>query len=138
MQVFNLTGIVDDGSNLNPRMPRNTSTSISIVQFGHATINVDCYYNSGVPFDLSAGSPSALLSVQRTIDPQQDIPELQVSATIAEGPTGVKNRLVFTIAPADTQMTLGRYFFDVYLSSGSNRWQVVRISYLILVPGLSR
>lgn len=136
MQVIKLIGIVDDGSKLNSRMPRNTSTTIDLTMFASSQVVVDVFYNSGVEVDLTG--MTGTLSMVRNIDPQQDDPNLSVDGSIVTGDNGRKNRLTFDIAPADSQLPLGRYFFDVFLTQGSQRWQIVRTSLAVLTPGLSR
>jgi hypothetical protein len=138
-QISNLLGVLDDGTNLAPDVPRNTATTVQITQFGTATIYVDVVYNSGAPVDIEKMIGwVAKLSVNRNIDPCIRFPDIHKLGTLVPG-IAYKRRLQFTLVPADTRnLALGRYFFDVWLGvPGAQQWQIIRVSTLILTPGLA-
>jgi hypothetical protein len=139
-QTVILTGVLDDGTRLDPEVPRNTATTITLTQFGSALIIVDVVYNSGAPVDISKMTGwAAKFSVNRNIDPCVKFPDVHKLGVLVSG-SSVKSRLQFTLVPEDTRnLALGRYFFDVWLEvPGAQRWQIVRVGTLLLAPGLAR
>jgi hypothetical protein len=138
-QVVYLTGVLDDGTPLDPSLPRNTATTVQISQHMTARFDLRVFYASGVAVDVGAlASWSAVLAVRRSLDPCQVVPDLVIAGELPGALEG-KNLIRFPLVPRDTRkLALGRYLFDVTLVSGVLRWQVVRTSALILQPGLAR
>ena len=135
-QKFVLTGIVDDGSELDPLMPRDTATTISVPKAADVQIDVAPFYPSGeyVDFATIDANWSAKMVIANVIrgTPQEPITIDAISAT---GDNGAVLR--FLIKPLDTQfLPLQRYLFDVWLLMSSKRYQIIRLSSMRLAPGM--
>lgn len=137
-QVIELIGIYDDGSALDPTLPRNTATTIVFPRMADVEVYVDVFYNDGtrVNFKELDGFQKALFTVMNGLDPCQVLAEIQSTAAVVEG-VEENNRLLFSIAPRDTRpMDLGRYVFDVWVIEETQRKQLVSLSGLVLKPNL--
>lgn len=141
-QTVKLIGVVDDGAALDPMLPRNTATTITIPRNGDVVVELDVFLNSGVPVTLGSGlfaTWTAIFTAARNLDDCQRVFEIQVA--------GLKdstqpNRIIFRLPGTRTRdLPLGRYLFDIWLNTTApenKRWQVVKVSALILQPGLVR
>ncbi len=144
-QTIQLVGVIEDGSDRSPLLPRNTATTILLPQFAPVKIDVLVRTAAGAEVDLTASAPSAAsaqLTFQRQLDPCQRIPELKMLGAWAGAPND-RSLLRFGMTPAMTrQLDLGRYFFDVWLTllAGpfTGRWQIVGISTAVLQAALQR
>lgn len=136
-----LLGIVEDGTQRSPELPRSAATTILIPQNAPAQLDVVLYYASGVPVQPGVGalaSWSATMAISLNADPCQVIPDVELAGTLV-ALDAYRNRLRFQLLASHFRgKPLGRYLFDVWLISGTQRWQVVPVSALILTAGLLR
>ena len=131
-QKFTLIGLVDDGSELDPSVPRNTSTTIAFPKGTDVQIDVQVLYNSGDPVTLPDPLSATLViaDLHRSM-PRDPIQIAGIAATNENGPV-----IRFALKPTDTEfLTLQRYLFDVSMTL-SIRYQIVELSALRLQAGL--
>ena len=140
LQKLSLLGVLDDGSNFDPRVPVNTATTITVPQGGTVVVDVAVVYNSGVPVSIATFPAwAATLQVRDNLGGNLDCPP-ETTATGVLMLSEAKNLLRFTLSSKDLRrMPPGRYFFDVWLKStnGTNvsRWQLIRMSAFVLLAG---
>lgn len=140
MQYVRLFGVLDDGTDRRPRVPLNTAKTITLALQTSVTIEVSVVNNAGVDVDLrGAASFTAWFSVVRTPECPPVYQQQVTQATTGVLRDGTRNVLVFTIPPVTLRnLPPGRYFYDVMLDMGGNRYQLVRISALVLEATLRR
>lgn len=135
-QKFTLIGIVDDGSDLDPSMPRSTATTLAIPKGADVQIDVEPFYNSGDPVPFASLDPN-WKSTLVIADLHRGMPRdpIQVQGLAATNENGAVIR--FALKPTDTQfLILPRYLFDIWLTLNSVRYQIVALSGLRLEAGL--
>lgn len=139
MTIHFVTGLLDDGSALNSVMPRDTATALSVVVGETSEVRVRLYYPSGVAVDINALSGwAAQLDVNCTVDPCQRLPDYRIPGVLVAGDV-LGNALVFVIPSGTFRGAVpGRFFWDVWLTSGVQRWQIVRTGAWHLQGGLAR
>ena len=135
-QKFTLIGLVDDGSELDPSMPRNTATTLAFPKASDVQIDVAPFYNSGDPVPFATLDPNwkATLVIA---DLHRSVPSepLEIQGTAATNEDGAVIR--FVLKPIDTQfLTLQRYLIDIWITLNSVRYQMVKLSAMRLEAGL--
>lgn len=146
-QIIRLVGVLDDGADIDPRVPRNTARTIQFPSRSDVTIEVEVVTNGGVPVDLVTGSPAftARFSiVRRLVDgdgcpTKPDFQELITQATSGAILDGTRNVLVFSVGTLDLRrFPPGRYFYDVSMDFDGRRHQLVRVSGLHIEFSIAR
>lgn len=139
MTPIYLTGLLDDGTKRDAVMPRDTATSVHVAVGQDTRFGVRVYYPSGVAVNVAALSGwTAQLIVDCTIDPCQRLPDYSFAGALA-APDVLGNKLEFTIpSSAFRGVAPGRKWFDVWLITPTERWQVIRPGAFFLEPGLVR
>ena len=135
-QKFTLVGIIDDGSELDPSLPRSTATTLSFPKAADITIDIEPFYPSGDPVPFATLDPSwkatmviADLHRGRPRDP------LQIAGVAATNENGAVIR--FALKPTDTQfLTLQGYQFDAWITLLNLRYQMIQLSGIRLEAGL--
>jgi hypothetical protein len=142
MQTVLLTGVLDDGNEIQPRVPLDTAKTIQLPLLSPITIEVSVVYNTGIPVDLAASSPvwnSWFTVVKNPCSCEQasGVVDYQLASTTRK--THTRSTIVFAIpSTAFLRFPAGRYFYDVSLSFDGVKYQIVRISGLHLEAVLRR
>lgn len=137
MSNVRITGVLEDGTNRAPDIPRNTATTIKLQRFADASIFVRARRPSGVGINFNSFTTwTAYLTIVRQLEPCQAIPDLRVTGTLQpldpEAPV-----LLFTISKNQfRKLDPRRYFFDVALVADGSQFELVRVGALIVQPGL--
>jgi hypothetical protein len=134
--VVNLTGVVDDGGDLDSSVPADTAQTITAPRGGTLALRVHLVNNGGVPTDLRRFTTwFGTLNIRDASNPARANVGKSWTATQPAGTTDV---LLFSVASSDLRFwTTGRYWFDVWLTGDSVVWQVVNPSILVLMPSLT-
>lgn len=143
MQFVRLIGVLDDGTDLRPRVPANTAKTIQFPLLSDITIEVEVVNNQGVAIDLSSSTPAAFNSwfsiVQQPDSCAQasGVIDFQLASTTVKAKT--RNVIQFVLAAtALRKFPAGRYFYNVALLFSGAQYQIVRISGLHLELALRR
>lgn len=137
-QMFALDGVLDDGSPYVQPITPETRRTLLLPVGVEVTLRVAITYPNGVPVDLAAGGAGwgAWLSVAAR---PGACAGGKADYTLASSSvlSGTVNVLEFAIPRATFRTwSTGRYFYDVVLSWGGRRYQVVALSGLVLDPVL--
>lgn len=144
-QTIFLTGVIEDGSERDPNLPRSTATTILFPQFANVELNVLVHTAAGAPVDLTAVAPNVpvgTFTLRNQLGGCNELPLVQLAGGWPGAPQPM-NRLRFAIEPKHTRKpALGRHFFDVWLELFTGpfvgRWQVVATSAVVLQAALQR
>ena len=142
MQFIRLIGVLDDGTDIRPRVPRHSAKTIQLPLLSDVTIEVEVVNNQGVAVELSTSSPTfnSWLTIVQNPDSCEQASgkvDFQLASTTVKLLT--RNIIVFAITKsALRRFPAGRYFYDVSLDFSSVKYQIVRISGLHLEPALRR
>jgi hypothetical protein len=131
-----LTGILDDGTQRDATMPRNTATAVCVPAGETTLFKCRVFYPSGVAVSLAALTGwSAQLAVACSPDPCAQLPTWSFAGSAPLDVTGLGNLLHFEV-PAGTfrGAKFGRYWFEVTLRQAANRWQIIRPGVFTLTP----
>lgn len=132
-----LIGLVDDGSDPSPLMPRSSATTLLVPSGESNVVDARMFFPSAVPIGLAGHT--AQLVVCCTVDPCRRVPDKSFDATFPIDPVG--NLARFTLPKeAFRGVNPARYLFEVWLNRTADaaRWQVVRTSAFVLTPSLIR
>lgn len=138
-KLLYLTGVVEDGSDRDSVLPRSTATTVHVTAGESVVLRTRLYFSSGIAARLSAfPSWAAQLTVNCTVDPCQRLPDYHFAGAAVAGDV-LGNAVDFTVLPgAFRGARPGRYYFDVRLESGGQRWEVVSPGAWLLEPALAR
>lgn len=129
--IFDLTGVLEDGTPLRPGVPENTRAHLKIPLGADVTIRVRVIYPSGAPVDLNLEGTGMLLTVKRR--PNEDPPRIVKGAAIAQG-IGI-----FTLQPGDMySLTPGLYGYDVWLTIDGKREPIIPLSPLTFLTAAAQ
>lgn len=127
--VINLTGVLEDGSDLTPRanVPLFARKTLRLVRGADASVRVELRRRSGSPFTLAA-QQSVVLTVR--LDPTGPV-LLQQAATITSTGLAMFAITVAMLRAIDPIGVGGRWIYDVALVGPADARDVlVQISYL--------
>jgi len=138
MSILYLTGIIETGETRDPVLPRSTATAVAVTVGETTELRCRVFRASGAAVAIAAlPSWSAQLNVNCTVDPCQTVPDFKFAGALATSdPLG--NLLVFTVPTATFRGKTGRLFFDIWLFSETNRWQIIKTSAWRLGSALAR
>lgn len=130
-QVIKLVGVVDDGTPLGPKVPRNTAREIQFPRLADVRIELDIVNNAGARV---SGATALKMTIQSRLVPGAPGPTLLKAGTITDPGTGL-----ILIAGADTQMFQSmRLHFDIWLTVASGaKHQIVRAGIVRLEPNIT-
>lgn len=135
-----LTGIIEDGSVRDPVLPRSTATTVHVTVGEDVLLRMRLFYASGVAARL-ADFPGwgAQLTVNCTVNPYARIPDFHFAGVVADVSDGLGNAVDFAIPSATFRgASPGRYYFDVYFRTATERYEVVSPGALLLEPAMAR
>lgn len=136
--IYYLTGILDDGTQRDAVMPRNTATTVSVPVGETLRFSCRVFYPSGVAVSLAALTGwTAQLAVVCSPDPCAQLPAWGFAGS---APADFLGNLLRFDVPAGTfrGAKFGRYWFEVTLRQAANRWQIIRPGAFVLTPALVR
>lgn len=130
--VLQLTGTVIDGSPKNDMIVYPNRT-LQIPKGADFEIQLTLVDSAGVPIAIALPN-SVILSADRALNPY--MPALRLTAVATTG--GAPNCVSFVGTPDATKfLDPGRYWYDVWVTLGGARHQVVQPSILHLRPTLN-
>lgn len=135
-QFHQLLGVVDDGSDYNPRVPSNTSVTLHLMQGLDHSIEVTLVFPSNVPVNLPK---DASWSAEIVIRPRMDAfsaPRIIKAATLKAHTTNVLSLSIPSSDISSTRLPSGMYFYQVVVTYQSKRYAVIPLSPCVLQPSL--
>lgn len=130
--LISLTGILEDGSTRRSNVPSDARTTINLPQGSDVVLSVKVVTPAGNPVDMTGAGTELLLTIKKNPTLYYDWPRIVKKATLA-GNVGT-----FLIEPGDTHdWAAGRYYFDVWLTKGGNRDEVIPTSVLNLLQAVA-
>lgn len=130
--VIDLVGVLNDGSLLQPGVPKNPRRELRLGVGVSTTIRLTVVTTAGVLVDLSASSIA--MGIKRRIEGYPPQVTLSGSAILPAGP----GRADIVIAATTFKFTpVGLYCYDVWLTgAGGERNPIIPTSPLVLEPAV--
>lgn len=136
-QYIKLLGVLDDGSDFDPEVPRNTAQPMAFPRLADVAIELEVITNSGASVDLSNATNTPV-----TLTIRLDLPvDVVISADLQKTgvpKAGYPNVVVFNIAPADTEnIPHGNMYYDVSMTRAGKRYQLKKVAIATIEPACS-
>lgn len=132
-QFINLLGVLEDGSDYAPDVPKNTAQPFSFPRLSDVLITLQVVHPDGTSVDMTASGVTATLAIRR--DLPNDVVLIPDILKSGVPKAGYPNTVTFAITPDDTkELGAGGMYYDVNVTSGGKRYEVVQTAVATLTP----